>query len=67
VITRWIFYRVPEELRFGYVLGLVLSMLIIPEYILQIRLNIIGEFTNFLTFDLLFYILSKNIDINKEE
>lgn len=54
-------------MRFGYVLGLVLSMLIIPKYILQIRLNIIGEFTNFLTFDLLFYIFSKNIDINKEE
>ena len=67
MITKWIFYRVPMELRFGYVLGLVLSMLIIPKYILQIRLNIIGEFTNFLMFDLLFYIFSKNIDINKEE
>jgi len=42
-------------------------MLIIPEYILPIRLNIVGEFLNFLTFDLLFYVFFKNIDINKEE
>jgi hypothetical protein len=48
-------------------LCLVLNMLIIPEYILQIKLNSVGEFLNFLTFDLLFYIFFKNVDINKEE
>jgi hypothetical protein len=48
-------------------LCLFLNMLIIPEYILQIRLNIVGEFLNFLTFDLLFYVFFKNVDINKEE
>jgi hypothetical protein len=67
VITNWLFYRVPDRLKVGYVLCLVLNMLIIPEYILQIRLNIAGEFLNFLTFDLLFYVFFKNVDINKEE
>ena len=42
-------------------------MFIIPEYVLQIRLNIEGEFINFLIFDLLFYMFSKNVDFNKEE
>jgi hypothetical protein len=46
---------------------LMLNMLIIPEYVLQIRLNIVGEFLNFLTFDLLFYVFFKNVDINNEE
>ena len=46
---------------------LVLNMFIIPEYVLDGRLNTAGEFLNFLTFDLLFYVLSKNIDLNKEE
>ena len=67
MITNWLFYRVPSRLKVGYVLCLVLNMLIIPEYMLQIRLNIVGEFLNFLTFDLLFYVFFKNIDINKEE
>ena len=48
-------------------LCLVINMLIIPEYILPVRLNIVGEFLNFLTFDLLFYVFFKNIDINNEE
>jgi len=67
VITNWLFYQVPSRLKVGYMLCLVLNMLIIPEYILQIRLNIAGEFLNFLTFDLLFYVFFKNVDINKEE
>jgi hypothetical protein len=67
VITNWLFYRVPDRLKVGYVLCLVLNMLIIPEYILQIRLNTAGEFLNFLTFDLLFYVFANSIDFNKEE
>ncbi len=50
-----------------YVLLLVLNMFIIPEYVLNVRLNIMGEFFNFLTFDLIFYVFAKNIDFNKEE
>ena len=46
---------------------LVLNMFIIPEYVLNVRLNIAGEFLNFLTFDLLFYVFSRTIDFNKEE
>ena len=57
----------PSRLKVGYMLCLVINMLIIPEYILPIRLNIVGEFLNFLTFDLLFYVFFKNVDINKEE
>ena len=67
MITNWLFYRVPDRLKVGYVLCLVLNMLIIPEYILQIRLNTAGEFLNFLTFDLLFYVFANSIDFNKEE
>ena len=66
-MIKWLFYRVPSRLKIGYVLCLVLNMLIIPEYILPVRLNIVGEFLNFLTFDLLFYVFFKNIDINNEE
>jgi hypothetical protein len=66
-MLNWLFYTVPERLKVGYVLCLVINMLIIPEYILQIRLSIAGEFLNFLTFDLLFYVFFKNVDINKEE
>jgi len=66
-MLNWLFYTVPERLKGGYVLCLALNMLIIPEYILQIRLSIAGEFLNFLTFDLLFYVFFKNVDINKEE
>ena len=66
-MIKWLFYSVPEQLKFIYVLLLLLNMFIIPEYVLQIRLNIEGEFLNFLTFDLLFYIFSKNVDFNKEE
>ncbi len=57
----------PSRLKVGYVLCLVFNMFIIPEYILQTRLNIAGEFLNFLTFDLLFYVFFKNVDINNEE
>ena len=67
MITNWLFYRVPSRLKVGYVLCLVLNMLIIPEYMLQIKLNSVGELLNFLTFDLLFYVFFKNVDINKEE
>ena len=67
MITNWLFYRVPGRLKVGYMLCLVINMLIIPEYILPVRLNIVGEFLNFLTFDLLFYVFFKNIDINNKE
>lgn len=67
MIINWLFFRVPERLKFAYVLLLVLNMFIIPEYVLNVRLNITGEFLNFLTFDLLFYVFSRTIDFNKEE
>jgi len=66
VITNWLFYRVPSRLKFGYVLCLVINMLIIPEYILPIRLNVFGEFINFLVFDLLFYLFFKSIEENND-
>ena len=66
-MTKWLFYQVPSRLKVGYMLCLVLNMLIIPEYVLPIRLNIVGEFLNFLTFDLLFYVFFKKVDINNEE
>jgi hypothetical protein len=62
-MTKWLFYRVPTHLKFAYVIGLVFSMLIIPEYVLSIRLNNLGEFMNFLVFDLTFYLIASNIDI----
>jgi hypothetical protein len=58
---------VPDRLRFAYVFLLVLNLFIIPEYFLNSRLNTAGEFLNFLTFDLLFYVFTKSIDFNKEE
>ena len=67
MITNWLFYRVPDRLRFAYVFLLVLNLFIIPEYVLESRLNTAGEFLNFLTFDLLFYVFAKSIDFNKEE
>ena len=66
-MLNWLFFRVPERLKFAYVLLLVLNMFIIPEYVLNTRLNIMGEFLNFLTFDLLFYVFAKNVDINNKE
>ena len=67
MVTNWLFYRVPERLRVAYVFLLVLNMFIIPEYVLDGRLNTAGEFLNFLTFDLLFYVFAKSMDFNKEE
>jgi len=67
VITNWLFYRVPDRLRFAYVFLLVLNLFIIPEYVLESRLNTAGEFLNFLTFDLLFYVFANSMDFNKEE
>ena len=67
MITNWLFYQVPDRLRFAYVFLLVLNMFIIPEYVLDGRLNTAGEFLNFLTFDLLFYVFAKSMDFNKEE
>jgi len=66
-MTNWLFYNVPMRLRFVYALLLALNMFIIPEYVLNTRLNIVGEFLNFLTFDLLFYVFAKNVDINNKE
>jgi hypothetical protein len=43
------------------VTSLVLSMIIIPNYLLLIRLNNLGEFINFLVFDLTFYLVASNI------
>ena len=54
-------------MRFAYVFLLALNMFIIPEYVLDGRLNTAGEFLNFLTFDLLFYVFAKSMDFNKEE
>ena len=67
MIINWLFYSVPERLKFAYVILLVLNMFIIPEYVLDGRLNTAGEFLNFLTFDLLFYVFAKSMDFNKEE
>ena len=67
MIINWLFFRVPERLRFAYVLLLVLNMFIIPEYVLNVRLNIMGEFVNFLTFDLLFYVFARTMDLNNKE
>ena len=67
MITNWLFYRVPDRLRFTYVFLLVLNLFIIPEYVLESRLNTAGEFLNFLTFDLLFYVFANSMDFNKEE
>ena len=64
-MLNWLFYAVPARLKIAYAVGVALNMIIIPEYILQIRLSIAGEFLNFLTFDLLFYVFAKNIDVNK--
>jgi hypothetical protein len=58
---------VPDRLRFAYVFLLVLNLFIIPEYVLESRLNTAGEFLNFLTFDLLFYVFANSMDFNKEE
>ena len=66
-MTNWLFYNVPVRLRLMYVLLLALNMFIIPEYVLNLRLNIMGEFVNFLTFDLLFYVFERNMDFNNEE
>ena len=66
-MTNWLFYNVPVRLRFMYVLLLALNMFIIPEYVLNLRLNIMGEFVNFLTFDLLFYVFARTMDFNNEE
>ena len=66
-MSNWLFFRVPGRLKFAYVLLLVLNMFIIPEYVLNVRLNNMGEFVNFLTFDLLFYVFAKNMDFNNEE
>jgi len=66
-MLKWLFYVIPERLKYAYVLLLVLNMFIIPEYVLDGRLNTAGEFLNFLTFDLLFYVFAKSIDFNKEE
>jgi len=46
---------------------LVLNMFIIPEYVLDGRLNTAGEFLNFLTFDLLFYVFARTMDLNNKE
>ena len=67
MIINWLFFRVPERLKFAYVLLLVLNMFIIPEYVLNVRLNIAGEFVNFLTFDLFFYVFARTMDLNNKE
>lgn len=67
VITNWLFYIVPERLKFAYVLLLVLNMFIIPDYVLNIKLNITGEIINFFTFDILFYVFARTLNLNKEE
>ena len=67
MIINWLFFRVPERLKFAYVLLLMLNMFIIPEYVLNVRLNIMGEFVNFLTFDLLFYVFARTMDLNNKE
>ena len=67
-MLKWLFYTVPDRYKFLYVFLLVLNMIIIPEYLLKTRLNTMGEFVNFLTYDLLFYVFFVKINnINKEE
>jgi len=67
-MIEWLFYTVPDRYKFLYVFLLVMNMVIIPEYLLKTRLNTMGEFVNFLTYDLLFYVFFVKINnINKEE
>jgi len=67
-MIEWLFYTVPDRYKFLYVFLLVMNMVIIPEYVLKTRLNTMGEFVNFLTYDLLFYVFFVKINnINKEE
>jgi len=67
-MLKWLFYTVPDRYKFVYVFLLVMNMVIIPEYVLKTRLNTMGEFVNFLTYDLLFYVFFVKINnINKEE
>ena len=57
----WLFYTIPENKRMHYGICLWLCIFIIPEYLLQMK------FTNFITYDILYYHMLKRSVFDRDE
>jgi hypothetical protein len=55
----WLLYTIPPNKRLHYAICLYLILLIIPEYILGITFTVVGQFINFITYDILYYNMLK--------
>lgn len=58
-MLNWLFYTIPEDKRIHYGICLWLCILIIPEYLLQMKFTVVMQFINFITYDILYYRMLK--------
>ena len=54
-MLNWLFYTIPEDKRMHYGICLWLCILIIPEYLLQMKFTVVMQFINFITYYILYY------------
>jgi hypothetical protein len=55
MITRWLFWAVPEQYIMRYLVTLLLIMFVIPYYIFGLYYTKLGIIINLLWYDLIFY------------
>ena len=55
MITRWLFWTVPEQYIMRYLVTLLLIMFVIPYYIFGLYYTKLGIIINLLWYDLIFY------------
>ena len=55
MITRWLFWAVPEQYIMRYLVTLLLIMFVIPYYIFGLYYTKLGIILNLVWYDLIFY------------
>ena len=66
-MLNWLFYTIPEDKRMHYGICLWLCILIIPEYLLQMKFTVVMQFINFITYDILYYHMLKRSIFDRDE
>ena len=66
-MLNWLFYTIPEDKRMHYGICLWLCILIIPEYLLQMKFTVVMQFINFINYDILYYHMLKRSIFDRDE
>ena len=54
-MNNWIFYAIPEHKKMHYIIVMFMMMIVVPKYLFGIQFTMLGNFINFLIYDLVYY------------